>query len=436
MARQRIKLIALVGSVVVGGLLRLLFMEEMEFKYDEKYMYLVVQQALEGGPWPWLGMRSGAAIRNPGMSLWVFNVLGFLFQTRDPVALGRAVAWLNTAALALLGLFVWKKIPERSQTAWWWALGFAAVNPFLIVYHRKIWTQSVLAFFVVLFLWAFWERRHRAGAFFWGVIGAFLGQVHMSGFFLAAAFVLSVLGKIEDRRTVRWTAWLCGSVVGSLPMIPWLLYLPSGHGGASLRGFLTEISQFRFWSFWFSDPTGLTLAHFLGQHRGSGLWVQNAEFMKYPLVGDASTYGVAVCMALSLALALLVFATAVVQIARKHFHRERKDYDPTTHQAIWAAGGIYGAIVPFSFAHVRRHYMLVTFPLEFVWFCREAFRGLGRFAPGALATLLILQLATSVAFLQFILRNGGGPEGDYGQSYRLQKELGILQLDKITVQND
>jgi 4-amino-4-deoxy-L-arabinose transferase-like glycosyltransferase len=428
------KTFGILAAVFVGGLLRHLFLEEMEFKLDEKYMYLAVRKAMDEGLWPALGMPSGATIRNPGMSIWVFNVLGFLFQVQDPLDLGRAVAWLNTAAIGLLGVFILRKIPQPAQAAWWWGMAIAAVNPLLVTYHRKIWTQSVLSFFCVLFLWAYWDRRKRIGAFFWGLIGPCLGQIHMSGFFFAFAFFLSALFKREDRKSTAWGSWLAGSVLGSLPMIPWLIYLRGGASGrGGLQALFVEFSELRFWSFWFSDPTGLSLGYLLGLHRGVGQWIQNGEFMKYPFLGELPTYGAAFFMVVSLVLSLAVFGMAAWNILKKRSHRQREDFDAETHQAIWNAGGLYGAIVPFSLARVRRHYLLITFPLEYVWFCREAIRGFGRYARWALGALVLLQLGTSIAFLQFIVRNGGGPEGDYGTSYRVQEERGETWRDPIQI---
>ncbi len=429
--------LAVAVSIIIGGLLRHLFLEEMEFKYDEKYMYLAVRKALDGGVWPVLGMHSGAAIRNPGMSIWLFDVLGLFFRVETPLQLCRAVVWLNTAALGLLGLFIVKKIPPQAQLAWWWGLALVTVNPFLVLYQRKIWTVSALPFLMVLFLWTFWERRNWLGAFFWGLLGACLGQIHMSGFFFAFAFVLVGFFHREDRRATRWSTWFVGSVLGSLPLIPWLIYMRTAEGGGvfSLWSLLREMSGLRFWSFWFSDPTGLTLGYFLGLHRGHGALVQNGEFFKYPMIAGSPTYGVTLFILVSLVASLVVYGSSLVAILKKKWHRDRPDYDSDTQRALWSVGGVFGAILPLSLARVRRHYLLITFPFECIWFAREALRGLGeRRGQRMLALLALLQLLTSLAFLQFIVKNGGSPQGDYGVSYRVQEEQGTtwsvpIQLD-------
>ncbi len=427
--------LGILAAVLVGGLLRHLFLEEMEFKYDEKYMYLAVRKAMDEGFWPWLGMKSGVQTRNPGMSLWIFNILGIAFQVKDPVELCRAVAWVATASLGMLGVFIVRKIPSHARTPWWWALALVSVNPFAVMYHRKIWTVCVLSFFLVPFLWAYWDRTKKAGAFFWGLIGACLGQIHMPGYFFAFAFFAASVWRTEDRKSIPWAYWIAGSTLGALPLLPWLQYIAHGSTGQefSFSRLLFEISQLRFWSFWFSDPTGLTLGFILGLHRGKSWWEMNSDFMRYPLVADTPTYLVAVCILGSLVISLAVFGLAAWNVARSRFHRDRKDFDPTTHQAIWNGGAWYGVALTFSFAHIKRQYMPMTFPLEYLWFCREAVRAFGSRTLWVLGSLVVFQLVTTSAFLQYIVVNGGSPEGDYSDSYRKQQEQGTTWRDNIIV---
>jgi hypothetical protein len=75
--------------------------------------------------------------------------------------------------------------------------------------------------------------------------------------------------------------------------------------------------------------------------------------------------------------------------------------------------------------------LLITFPMEFLWFAREALGGLGKAARPALAALWLMQLLTSLSFLQFIRVNRGSPAGDYGDSYRSQLERGEVGLPEV-----
>ena len=98
--------------------------------------------------------------------------------------------------------------------------------------------------------------QRRGGAFGWGLVGACLGLVHMSGFFYSAGFALWTA--VFDRRSVRWGSWLAGSLVGTLPLLPWVdyvLHAPPGEmpGGRSWTNWLTP----SFWWYWVTEPLGV-----------------------------------------------------------------------------------------------------------------------------------------------------------------------------------
>ncbi|HTC22038.1 MAG TPA: hypothetical protein VK859_14375, partial [bacterium] len=195
------RLVFLSIALVMGVILRLCFPGDIEYKEDEKYMFEAAQKIALTGSWPLLGMVSGVEVKNPGMSIWVFGVLGRISQASTPPQLARAVQVLNILGLFILAFFGLRILPEAESRPWCWATAFAAVNPFAVLFQRKIWAQCTLPFFCVLFWIAWHYRQKRAGAFFWGLLGICLGQIHMSGFFLAAGVFLWTA--FLDRRA-RW----------------------------------------------------------------------------------------------------------------------------------------------------------------------------------------------------------------------------------------
>jgi hypothetical protein len=178
----------LIFALLAGAVLRLIFVSDMEYKQDEEYMVYRLLNVGKTEAWPWLGIASGVHVKNPGMSVWVFILLGKLFGATEPMGLCRAVMLLNIAALLLAFWFAIRWLKDSERTPWLWGLALACVNPFAILYHRKIWAQSVLPFFSMLFLMSWWKRATNWGAFFWGFVGACIGQIHMSGFFFAGGF--------------------------------------------------------------------------------------------------------------------------------------------------------------------------------------------------------------------------------------------------------
>ena len=133
---------------------------------------------------------------------------------------------VNIAALLLLVGFAFRHVRREEREAWLWAAALVAVNPLAVLFHRKIWPPCVLPLLTLAMLYGWWYRQRRGAAFVWGFVGICLGQIHMAGFFFAAGFVLWAL--VFDRpwsERVAWRSWLLGSVLGSLPMLPWLVHL-------------------------------------------------------------------------------------------------------------------------------------------------------------------------------------------------------------------
>ena len=67
--------------IIIGSVLRLIWIEDMEWKYDEWWMYTHAMLAPLEGIWQSVGMKSGAGIINPGLSVWVFSMIGYFVET-------------------------------------------------------------------------------------------------------------------------------------------------------------------------------------------------------------------------------------------------------------------------------------------------------------------------------------------------------------------
>ncbi|HJT24276.1 MAG TPA: hypothetical protein VJ873_06845, partial [bacterium] len=78
-----------------------------------------------------------------------------------------------------------------------------------------------------------------------------------------------------------------------------------------------------------------------------------------------------------------------------------------------------GILLTLSCVKICRHYLIMTFPLEWVWLSRL---GLSDTRSGQryLTVLWTAQLLLSVLFLVYIHLNHGDPLGDYGVAYQFQ----------------
>ena len=138
----------LILAGTAGLLLRVLFVEDMEYKEDEEYNFIQTQMIGVTHPWPWHGMNSGVYLANPGMSIWVFAILAKLFRIHEPTALAHAVQGVAWLGICLIIPFAYRWIQDRQERQLWlWAYALAMVNPFLILYQRKLWPEPFLPFF-------------------------------------------------------------------------------------------------------------------------------------------------------------------------------------------------------------------------------------------------------------------------------------------------
>ena len=411
--------IGLAASLIVGAVLRLVWIMDMEYKGDEAWIFDRTQQMGQTEPFRWVGMRSSIGFRSPGMQVWVFLLLSRLVEAKDPTILARAVQGLNILAILLLIVFGLRIVRQEEREPWLWAAALVSVNPLAVVFHRKIWPPSVLPFLTMLVLMSWWNRDRRWGAFGWGLVGACLGQIHMAGFFFSAGFLAWAV--LFGEKPVSWLSWLGGTCLGALPMIPWLGYLWSELGTRALTAFnWTHWLEFRFWMRWATEPFGFGLEYSLGLHF--------RDFLASPFISGRPTYLIGLLHLLLIAVAALM----LIQIARLLRQGSRSwrtlsiGRGSETAFTVNAALLGFGILLTVSGLPIHRHYMVILFPLPFVWLarlglgCEEGDAGAVRLGRTLLLTLFILEALLSAGFLHYIHVNQGAIHGDYGVAYGAQ----------------
>jgi len=413
-ARQRHLplLIALALALIVGAVLRFTWNEDMEFKGDESWMFRTAMTVGKTEPWPELGMPSGVGLRNPGMSVWVFVGLARVANAATPLHLDRAIVTLNVLALVLLALFIWREVPDDQKEAWAWAMALAAVGPIGLLLQRKIWAQSTLPALCVLFIWGWWRRDRWWGAALWGLVGAWLGQIHMSGFFYAFSFfVITAVVRGPDRKKTKWPLWVVGSVLGAITLWPWLLYVKSGQDHGPPWSW-DVVSNLRFWRLAFSDMLGTGLDYSLGR--------AYFDFLRYPRFAE-ELFPALYMQGISLTCGLAIFGFAFVALWKKRAEWKVAWRWPwrASESALGTLAAIFGfgVLLTIFSVYVHRHYLIVTYPFEGLFLALLALK----YAPKPrlwLAAIVLMQLGLSVTFLDYIHTNGGAPGGDYGRAYR------------------
>lgn len=395
--------------LLVGIILRLSFPSDIEYKWDEQLMFYTGQNVGVTEPWPSLGTFSSAGVTNPPLGVWVYVILTRISHATTPPELARAVQWMNIIALFVLAFFSLCILPEAERLTWCWATAFAAVSPLAVVFQRKIWQPCTLPLFCMVFWIAWHYRNKRTGAFFWGLIGMCLGQIHLTGFMMAIVVFLWTV--YQDRRVAQWGFWLAGSLIGVIPMISWIQYLFIQHEShfncfnwLSLFGFLYP----RYWIFWVSDALGLGLAHSLKT-------IHYMDMLRYPLIEGRATYLCALAH-----MAIVVCSILIVIFLKKNdvFSRWFQDKTETRMMMNFTLVGT-GVIMSLMVLSIYRHYLIITFPLEWVWLSHLglADKRLGR---RYLTIIWIAQLVISISFLFYIHINHGDSLSDYGIPYEFQ----------------
>jgi len=390
-------------ALVIAAMLRLSFPEDIEYKGDEKFMFAQSQSVGVTIPWPSLGMTSSIHFRNPAVSIWLFVGLARLFHLTDPVALTRCVECLNISAFFLLFWVVQKILPvEERREPWMWALILAACNPFAILFQRKLWAQDTLPFFCVALLAGWFKRETILGAFAWGFFGAILGQIHMSGFFLAASlwlFTVLLAPRFSVYRQIHWPAWLLGSALAIIPLIPWIQYAINFRG--AVHGvYWSNMLPIKYWFYWLTDALGFCLNFSLGHHF--------KEFIQIPWVAAAH-------LLIGLA-AAAIFYFAI----RRWIKGPNLSFRGESMLALASAGIGCGILMAIARVPVHRYYLITTFPFEFYWLaclaCDDGIRG-----QRLLALIALCELVVSISFLFFIHAHHGAPSANYGIGYQWQK---------------
>jgi len=405
----------LILCLLAGIILRTIWPEVMEYRADEQSLFTKCINVGRTEPLP---LTTGITdtrlgLDEPPLSLLMWVALARVTGVKRPTDLASATQWLNIGALLLLAIFAWRWTRRDDREPWLWATALAAVNPFAILFQRKIWDPSILPAFLVLMVIC-WEKRERAGpAFCWGVLSLIVMQLYLPGFFLGAGFLLWAL--IFDRARMNWRGWFAGSCLGGLGLLPWFYYLiftfakhPVVH---------TKWPRFfpiQFWIHWTTDPFGLGLEYSLGRNF--------PDFLRWPLVCGTATYLVGIAHVALLGLAATILLRGAFRL-RRHLragHSFSQLLAAPQLQSVYAACFGYGGLLTLSCVGYYHHYQIFSFPFPFAW---VAYLALGA-SPGVvpapagrflLVIVIVTELIVSACFWYYLRAHPQGVGGGFSQ---------------------
>jgi hypothetical protein len=397
--------------LLLGALFRFVWIGDIEYKDDEDGMFHHSQAVGETQLWPTLGMTSGVrGIRHPALGIWSFGILAQVFHLHTPLTLTGSVQALSLVAIALLFWFAWRVVAIPQREVWLWTAALACTNLVAAVYARKIWVPNLLPILCVILLISWWHRQTAPGALLWGITGAVLGQVHMSGFFHAAAMAIGTA--LFARANVRWRAWVAGSAWGAIPVLPWLYYMWTNYTPEQTSGTLLQrLFTMEFFRMSFDVSLSQTAEFNLGTHFH--------DYLAYPVLFGVATHGVdAARLLLPVIGVVALVGAAAGTLARRRRAPAGRPLSDTG--VLLFSAALTGVLLSLVDMRSVPHYHLVLFPFEFLWIPLVALSYLPK--PRLWLTSVWLGAAVSTfGFLQFIHDHCGAPNGDYGVAYRCQE---------------
>jgi hypothetical protein len=464
-------LLTVTAALVFGIVARLVWLEDMEWKGDEIYTVETSLRISRTGQWPATGMGTSVGLPNPGLSVWAFTPL-VAIDPRPTSVCRQVMVFSVLVMLAFAGMAIWS--PESAgrfagsigsrrslapREAWLWGIALLAVNPYCVRIARKIWPPSLLGSLVLL-LWAGRSlRSSRVGSLAWGLAGATIGQIHLSGFFLAGGiFIGSVVERVRGRDKVatRWSWWVAGSMIGAVGLFSWVEAIKSDQRQPPVLGLTPDSLRLRislFWQYWLEMGLGLTSWATYTNDYGRFLSAPTLFARPTGLVGllERGVYGLGVFGVVTWAASAVVWAVpqprrratqrSIVHIRRRllaRLHPARRPpirmvwkvvsrllfprsdrpigSDPEARFYAWASLLVGGGLLILACRIIHLHYLYIFSPFLFVWLAL-AFTARRRI----LALIVVAQaILTSASLIDLHVRDGA-PSGDYGVSYRAQK---------------
>jgi hypothetical protein len=214
--RPRSGALIVVAATLIGGFLRVWNLSAAQFRGDDFVVSSLAIDLARRGMVP-TGVLSSVGIDNgPGAPFIL--ALGALVSP-DHQTLSVWTALLNTAMIPVSYLLGRSLFGARAGVL---AAVLTAVNPWLVIYGRRLWLNAFLGPAALAFLWAL-DWALRSGRWLaWGLAGGVLSlsaQIHLSSLPNILAFgSLATLGRgLPVRR------WALASAVLVVGLLPWLV---------------------------------------------------------------------------------------------------------------------------------------------------------------------------------------------------------------------
>ncbi len=212
--------VVLMFVLTVAALIRFSELSRAEFFHDEAMLSILAQEMADGQNFPLVGIVSSVGLPNPPASVWVMAI-PYAFSS-SPLMATLFVAALNVVGVGILWFIARRYMGATVALV---AALIYALNPWAVLYSRKIWAQDFMTPFillaVLLALRGLIENKRWARVLALPLM-LFAAQIHFAGWTLLP-LVLLILWTWRARLTKHDLALML--TLSTLIMFPYALGL-------------------------------------------------------------------------------------------------------------------------------------------------------------------------------------------------------------------
>ncbi len=175
--------------LVLGAVFRFADLGAMRFNYDDSYPMFEALRGLAGGGWSLLGQPSSVFLDNPPLMNFIHAIP--LVVWRSPWAVSIFIVALNTFAIICVYCAGRQMLGQIAASI---AATLFAINPWVVIFSRALWVQSLVPLLVTLIACSLWPtllNGHRSG---WSLLVAALSLTALCLTYIQAWGLLVSIG--------------------------------------------------------------------------------------------------------------------------------------------------------------------------------------------------------------------------------------------------
>ena len=266
---HRLDLLGLFVVLLTATILRIGFVGVAEYRKDEAQLTSLNLDIRQGQTIPFLGIPSSIGLPNSPMTVYLL-IPPFLLSPSPLVALVY-IGLLNVIGVGLLWLIGYRYFGRMVASI----AGLAyAVNPWAVLYSRKIWAQDYHTPFILLAiflaLYGFVDKKRWAQIVCLPILLIGL-QIHFAAWSLVPVYLWLV---IYGRKNTSWR------VLGITALLGILVLVPYGIGYIQSRGQFSAVFPSRWYQDLIAEPAQQTASLVTGlQLEGTFARYQAADFL-------------------------------------------------------------------------------------------------------------------------------------------------------------